>query len=164
MKCYTVYTDGSCLDNVNGGPGGWAAVVIKDFEFQKPDQVDPDRLIKTLTGGHHLTTNNRMELQGIIEVLESGIEEYSKIEFVSDSQYTVNGCSEWVFGWQKNNWAGSKGTPVKNRDMWEKVYQLLSSNHHETTFRWVKGHSGNPYNELADRLALQAAKTFIKGS
>jgi ribonuclease HI len=163
LERYTVYTDGSCLDNVNGGAGGWAAVIIKDFEFgQKPFNVDHSRVVKTLTGGHPHTTNNRMELQGIIEVLETGIEKYSSIEFVSDSQYTVNGCSEWVFGWYENGWVrGAKKEPIKNRDMWEKVHLLLSTNYHEATFRWVKGHSGNPYNELVDIVAKETANSFL---
>lgn len=159
---YTVYTDGSCLNNVTGGAGGWAAVIIKGFEYDKPLEIDEERLIKVVQGGADFTTNNRMEIQGILEVLEKEFPEYSKIEFVSDSQYTINGFSTWIHSWNEKQWSRPDGKEVKNQDMWKKAFDLIKNHKHDAYFRWVKGHSNNPYNCLADRIAGQTAKTFLK--
>ena len=133
-----VYTDGACLGNP--GPGGWAWAVPGG---EWACGADPD------------TTNNRMELQAVLEALRqiSG-----PVEVVSDSTYVVN-CfrDRWYEGWRKRGWKNSKREQVANRDLWEQVIGLYEEREPDISFRWVKGHSGNEWNEIVDQLALGAA-------
>ncbi len=105
-------------------------------------------------GGH--TTNQRMELTAVLEALRS-IE--GRVEIVSDSTYVVN-CfrDRWWEGWLRRGWTNSKKEPVANRDLWEPLIDLVRKRD-DVTFRWVKGHSGDPMNERVDLLALEAART-----
>ena len=141
-----IYTDGSCFGNP--GPGGWAAVIL--MENSK----------KEIFGGTKLTTNNRMELTAPIKALEYCSEQEGKqlllkqIEIYTDSTYVKEGITVWVNTWEKNNWKTTDKKNVKNVDLWKKLKKLVKSNPIE--WNWVKGHSNDPMNNLADELAKKA--------
>ncbi len=143
MKQVTIYTDGACSGNP--GPGGWGAVLM--YGDNK----------KELSGGHPDTTNNRMELLGVITAL-SALREPCKVELYTDSQYIVNAINEgWVAGWQRRGWRRKDG-PVKNLDLWQELLPLLET--HVVTFNWVKGHAENEYNNRCDELAVAERQKF----
>lgn len=137
----TIYTDGSCLGNP--GPGGYAAVLLSG----------PHR--KELAQGFSGTTNNRMEIMAVIAGLES-LKTRSAVEIVTDSQYVKKAFTDrWLAGWQKNGWKTAAKQPVKNQDLWKRLVPLIEA--HQVTWRWVRGHSGDPENERCDQLARGAA-------
>ena len=136
-----IYTDGSCLKNP--GNGGWAAIINDDGD------------IKRVSGSEKNTTNNRMELMAPLNALK-GMSPNKEIEIYTDSQYVKLGISDWIHKWIKNNWQTSKKEPVKNKELWIKLYELTKS--HEIKWIWVKAHSGNKLNEEVDLLAKQAAE------
>ena len=137
---YTIYTDGACSGNP--GPGGWGAVIFDNENKQK-----------NISGSEENTTNNRMELSAAIMALEE-VNMNSEITIFTDSTYVKNGITEWIKKWQKNEWKSSNKKPVKNKDLWIKLNNLCQKN--KVTWKWVKGHSNNKYNTLADKLATQA--------
>ncbi len=131
-----IYTDGSCKGNP--GPGGWGAVLCwRGHERQ-------------LKGGVAQTTNNQMELMAVIEALKA-LKKPSQIRITTDSQYVKNGITQWIKGWKRNGWQTAAKKPVKNQHLWQQLDELVTG--HQITWAWVKGHSGHPQNELADRLA-----------
>jgi ribonuclease HI len=133
----TIYTDGGAKPNPNG-PGGWAALLIySDVQ-------------KELSGGEVSTTNNRMELTAACEALEA-LKQPCEVTFYTDSEYVQKGISEWLPNWVKKNWRTSTGKPVKNQDLWERLY--AATQRHKITWKWVRGHAGNHYNERVDQLA-----------
>ena len=142
----TIYTDGACTGNP--GPGGWAAVIL--FEENK----------KEISGGEKLTTNNRMELTAAIKALEycKAQEEsqpsVKQIQIYTDSVYVKEGITVWINNWKKNNWKTSDKKNVKNVDLWKKLKDLIKS--YQIEWCWIKGHSENPMNDLADKLAKKA--------
>ncbi len=143
MKKVTIYTDGACSGNP--GPGGWGAVLM--YGGNK----------KELSGGERETTNNRMELSGVITAL-SALKEPCKVDLYTDSQYIVNAVNEgWIAGWQKRGWR-RKGGAVKNLDLWQALLPLIET--HEVTFNWVKGHADNEYNNRCDELAVAEREKF----
>ena len=133
-----VYTDGAC--HGNPGPGGWAWVVPGGPWACGPD---PD------------TTNQRMELQAVLEALQ---ELDGPVKVFSDSKYVVN-CfhDRWYEGWLRRDWRNANRKPVANRDLWEPLIDLYQQRETEISFKWVKGHSGDEWNEIADQLATTAA-------
>ena len=135
---YIIYTDGACSGNP--GSGGWAAIIFNKTNGQKSKKI----------GGEIETTNNRMELIAIIEALES-IPKNSRLQIFTDSKYVINGIELWIKTWKKNNWIGSNKKKIKNKDLWTKLDTLSSQFH--IKWNWIKGHSGNKYNEEVDRLA-----------
>ena len=139
---FTIYTDGACSGNP--GPGGWGAVIFDEKKKQK-----------NISGKIENTTNNRMELTAPIMALKK-IKSKSDITIFTDSKYVKNGITEWIKKWEKNGWKSSNRKPVKNKDLWIKLNVLCQKN--KVTWRWVKGHSNNKYNNLADELATQAIK------
>ena len=141
-----IYADGSARNNP--GRGGYGAIIqFMDSSGQLHE--------KELSCGFIETTNNRMELLGIIRALEK-LNRPCDAEIYSDSQYVVNAFNKkWISGWKKRNWKTSKGTPVKNKDLWERLIKQVDK--HNATFSWVKGHAGNPENERCDKLATSAA-------
>ena len=141
-----IYTDGACVGNP--GPGGWAAIIIKENKK------------KELFGGEKLTTNNRMELTAAIRGLEYCHSEegeqpsLKEIEIYTDSIYLKEGITVWIEKWEKNNWKTSNKKNVKNIDLWKKLKELTKSI--QVEWCWIKGHSGDPMNDLADKLAKEA--------
>jgi ribonuclease HI/uncharacterized phage-like protein YoqJ len=135
-----VYTDGACKGNP--GPGGWAWVV--------PDGP-------WANGAEAESTNQRMELMAVLDALRNLSGE---VEVVSDSTYVVNCFRDgWWKGWLKRGWKNSKKEPVANRDLWEPLIDLYREREGELSFRWVKGHAGDEWNDVADRLAVEASET-----
>jgi ribonuclease HI len=138
----TVYTDGACQGNP--GPGGWAWAVVGGRFGAGPAEH---------------TTNQRMEIEAVLEALRALADDPGPIEVVSDSTYVVN-CfrDRWWEGWLAKGWVNSAKKPVANRDLWEPLIELVRQRG-DVSFRWVKGHSGDVMNDLVDRLAVQAAST-----
>ena len=139
---YKIYTDGACSGNP--GPGGWGAVII-----------DQDDKQKNISGSEKNTTNNRMELLAAIMSLKK-IKTNSEVVIFTDSIYVKNGITEWMKNWKKNGWKNSSKKPVKNKDLWVKLDKLCEAN--IVSWKWVKGHSTNEFNNLADELATKAIK------
>ena len=141
-----IYTDGACVGYP--GPGGWAAVILQEKEK------------KEIFGGEKLTTNNRMDLTAAIKALEFCSTqdkkqlELKQIKIFTDSVYLKEGITVWINKWEKNNWKTTDKKNVKNIDLWRQLKELTKSNQIE--WNWVKGHSENPMNELADKLAKKA--------
>ena len=139
---YTIYTDGACSGNP--GPGGWGVVIFDNENKQK-----------NISGREENTTNNRMELLAAIMALQE-VNTNSEIIIYTDSTYVKNGITEWVLKWKENGWKNSNKEPVKNKDLWEKLDNLCEQN--TISWKWVKGHASNKYNNLADELATKAIK------
>ena len=141
-----IYIDGACVGNP--GPGGWAAVIL--FQNEK----------KEIFGGEKLTTNNRMELTAAIKALEYCNKQENKqlalknFIIFTDSNYVKEGITVWINNWEKNNWKTSDKKNVKNVDLWKKLKELAKSTQIE--WNWIKGHSNDPMNDLADELAKKA--------
>ena len=137
---YTIYTDGACSGNP--GPGGWGAVIF-----------DQDKKQKNISGNAKNTTNNRMELMAPIMALKK-IKSKSEVTIFTDSTYVKNGITEWIKKWEKNGWKSANKKPVKNKDLWIKLNNLCKE--YKIDWKWIKGHSNNKYNDLADDLATRA--------
>ena len=137
-----VYTDGACRGNP--GPGGWAWAV-------------PDGSYASGAEGH--TTNQRMEITAALEALRALVPDAPDgVEVVSDSTYVVNCFKDgWWRGWQRRGWKNSQNKPVANRDLWEPLMELALASEAAVSWRWVKGHSGDRWNDRVDELATQAA-------
>ena len=138
-----IYTDGACLGNP--GAGGWAAIIVINNK------------IKILSGGSKDTTNNRMEMFAVIEALKQ-VTNDSVINLYTDSKYIIDGISHWINNWKTNEWRTSNKKPVKNCELWKKIdfyHTNLKINWH-----WVKGHSGDKYNEKVDKIARGEAMKF----
>jgi len=144
MRNITIYTDGACSGNP--GPGGYGVVMIYGEHR------------KELSGGDNSTTNNRMEIMGVIIGLQT-LKHPCQVDLYSDSRYVVDAIAKgWVLRWQQNNWMRNKKEPALNVDLWEQLLPLL--NMHKVTFHWVKGHAGHPENERCDELARTAIKNL----
>ena len=136
-----VYTDGACSGNP--GKGGWAAVIL-DGKSQT-----------SISGSENKTTNNRMELMAPIMALKK-IKNKSEIIIYTDSRYVKDGITEWIKKWKLNNWKSSNKKPVKNKDLWVKLEN--SCKKHNVSWKWVKAHAENKYNNLVDELAVSETK------
>ena len=140
MEKITIYTDGACSGNP--GPGGWGCILI--YNENK----------KELSGGEKNTTNNIMEITAVIEALKA-LKFPCEVDLYSDSAYVVNCFNEgWIYNWLKKGWKTSGGEPVKNKELWEELYNLTKI--HKVTFHKVKGHADNEYNNRCDELARNA--------
>lgn len=138
MKTVEIYTDGACSGNP--GPGGWGAIL-------RYNGVE-----KELSGGEAQTTNNRMELTGVIMALLA-LKESCVVELYSDSKYVIDALEKgWAWGWRKKGWIKSDKKPALNPDLWEKLLNLTMQ--HEMHYHWVKGHAQNEYNNRCDALAV----------
>jgi ribonuclease HI len=136
MKTVEIFTDGACRGNP--GPGGWGALLrYGDNE-------------RSLCGGEHETTNNRMELMAVIKGL-SALQRSCEVTVTSDSTYVLKGIQEWMPNWKKKGWKTASKKPVKNVDLWQQLDELVEL--HTINWQWVKGHSGHAENEIADQLA-----------
>ncbi len=140
-----IYTDGACSGNP--GPGGWGALLRYGGREKK------------LSGAEANTTNNRMELMAAIRALES-LKRPCKVTLFTDSVYVQKGISEWLANWKRRGWKTADKKPVKNADLWRRLDAATQG--HDIRWRWVRGHSGHPENELVDALAREAIQK-IKG-
>lgn len=138
-----IYTDGACKGNP--GIGGWGALLCYGAHQ------------KILNGAEAMTTNNRMELTAAIEALRA-VKRACPIVIHTDSSYLKNGITQWLAGWKRNGWKTADKKPVKNIELWQALDALVSQ--HQVEWRWVKGHSGHPGNEMADQLANDAIRTM----
>ncbi len=144
MEKVVIYTDGACSGNP--GPGGWGAILM--YKSNK----------KEISGGSNNTTNNIMELTAVIQGLKL-LKYPCEVDLYSDSAYVVNSFKQgWIYNWVKNNWRTSGKEPVKNREIWQELYELTKI--HKVNFIKVKGHSDNQYNNRCDELARNAIKSI----
>jgi len=144
MKQVIIYTDGACRGNP--GPGGWGALIRLDA------------IEKEIFGGQVDTTNNQMELRAAIEGL-AALKERCSVELYTDSKYVMDGITQWIQNWKKNNWRTAAKKDVKNKELWQKLDQLISQ--HQVQLHWVKGHSGDAGNETADLLANKGIDSIL---
>lgn len=143
MEKVIIYTDGACSGNP--GPGGWGTILM--YQENK----------KEISGGKKHTTNNVMELTAVIEGLKL-LKYPCEVELYSDSAYVVNAFEQgWIYNWIKKNWKTSGKEPVKNKELWQELYNLTQI--HKVKFNKVKGHSDNKYNNRCDELARNAIKS-----
>lgn len=141
QETITVYTDGSCIGNP--GPGGFAGLII-----------DSDCITAEIKGSRKDTTNIRMELTAIIEILKF-LKKPIEVVVFSDSEYCVKGINERLENWIRNDWKGSNRKKVANIDLWKEY--LTVSKLHKVKAEWIRSHSGNKYNEMANDIAYQEA-------
>lgn len=140
-----IWTDGGCRPNP--GPGGWAAILRwKDHE-------------RELSGAEPASTNNRMELTAAIAALEA-VTRPSRIVLHTDSEYVRNGITRWHHAWVRNNWRNAAKEPVANKELWQRL--LAAAQRHDVEWKWVRGHTGEPMNERADRLATAAREAALR--
>jgi ribonuclease HI len=135
----TIYTDGGCAPNP--GPGGWAAILLMGAHQ------------KELKGGEPSTTNNRMELMAAISGLEA-LKWPCVVDMHTDSTYVRDGITKYINNWKRNGWRTAAKEPVKNEDLWHRLDAAVQA--HAVKWHWVKGHSGDHYNERADELVHEA--------
>jgi ribonuclease HI len=143
-----VYTDGGC--DPNPGPGGWGAVI----RWGHREWV--------LSGNEPNTTNNRMELMAAAAALAllDGLAGRCQVEVHTDSEYLCQGITEWIEAWVNRDWLTSENEPVKNQDLWRLLHRLVGAHH--VSWHWLRGHSGHPFNERADRLATEARSSLLR--
>lgn len=140
MEEVVIYTDGACSGNP--GPGGWGSILM--YKGNK----------KEISGGSKDTTNNIMEMTAVIEALKL-LKYRCTVSIYSDSAYVVNAFNQkWIEGWMKNGWRNASKNPVKNKELWQQLYDLTKE--HDVTFVKVKGHSDNEYNNRCDEMAREA--------
>lgn len=146
MKTVTIYTDGACSGNP--GPGGWGALLCYNG------------VEKELSGGAAQTTNNRMELTGVISALQA-LKEPCIVELYSDSKYVIDALEKgWAVSWRKRGWIKSDKKPALNSDLWEILLALTEK--HQLHYHWVKGHADNEYNNRCDALAVEQRDQYAK--
>jgi len=136
-----IYSDGACSGNP--GVGGFGALLRSSSKE------------KELSGCDKLTTNNRMELLGVISALEA-LKRPCRVQIITDSNYVVKGMTEWLSGWREKGWKTFQKKDVLNRDLWERL--LAAALPHQVEWVWIKGHSGHPENERCDRIARKEIK------
>ena len=144
LKKVEIFTDGACSGNP--GPGGYGVIL-------RYNGVE-----KVLSGGDRETTNNKMELLGVITGLEA-LKERCAVKLYTDSKYVVEGITKgWAKGWKAKGWKKADGKPAKNPELWERLLALLDK--HQVEFVWIKGHDGHPENERCDALAVAERSKF----
>lgn len=141
-----IWCDGACSGNP--GAGGWGAI------------VEENGTRRELSGGRPKTTNNQMELQALIEALQSTLPG-TRVHVVTDSEYVSKGITQWMRGWIRNGWKTASKQPVKNREQWQQLHELLQARPHQ--IEWVRGHNGHEENERCDELARAAIKQINRG-
>lgn len=146
MQSVSIFSDGAARGNP--GPGGYGAIL----RFVSSDGVEH---LKEISCGYSCTTNNRMELMGVISALEL-LKRPCRVNIYTDSKYVVDAFNQhWIDGWLKRGWKNSKKEPVANIDLWQSLLKAIEP--HDVEFNWVKGHAGHPENERCDELATNAA-------
>ena len=144
MKQVIMYTDGACRGNP--GPGGWGAFITYEGAS------------KEIFGGKPDATNNQMELSAAIEGMVA-LKEPCQIDLFTDSKYVMDGITQWIHNWKKNNWRTAAKKDVKNKELWQKLDELI--NFHQVQWHWVKGHSGDEGNEMADLLENKGIDSIL---
>jgi ribonuclease HI len=147
MPSVQLYSDGACSGNP--GAGGFGTILRSGEKNVE------------LSGCEQLTTNNRMEMMGVIAGLEA-LKKPCKVKITTDSNYVLKGMTEWIKGWQRNNWKNSQKKDVLNRDLWERL--LSAAEPHQLEWEWIRGHNGHIENERCDFLAREAIKKCRKGT
>ncbi len=146
----TIFTDGACKGNP--GPGGWGAILMSNGHEKELYGYDPQ------------TTNNRMEMMAAIAALEA-LKKPCDVSMNVDSQYVLQGMTEWIRGWKARGWKTADKKPVKNDDLWMRLDAACAP--HKIKWTWVKGHAGHEYNERADQLAnrgIMEARALAQGN
>ena len=144
MKQVTIYTDGACSGNP--GPGGWGAI------------LEWNGVEKELSGGEAQTTNNRMELTGVIRAL-SALKEPCEVDLYTDSKYVLDALTKgWAKGWRARGWVKADKKPALNPDLWQTLLELTER--HTMHYHWVKGHADNPKNNRCDQMAVAESRKF----
>jgi ribonuclease HI len=143
-----LFTDGACSGNP--GPGGWAFILRHPATGKVLEK----------SGAELDTTNNRMELRAVIEGL-AALNQPSRIDLTSDSQYVLKGLKEWMKDWKARGWKTADKKPVKNRELWERLDDLIKT--HDLRFHWIRGHNEHPENSRADQLAVAAREALVRG-
>lgn len=146
MRFVEIYSDGACSGNP--GPGGYGVILRCDGHEKELSGADPH------------TTNNRMELLGVITALEA-LKYPCEVRITTDSKYVIDGVTKgWAQSWKKRGWKKSDGKPALNPDLWDRLLKLLEI--HKAEFVWIKGHAGHPENERCDALAVAARENVAK--
>lgn len=146
MKTVIIYTDGACSGNP--GPGGWGAI------------LSYNGVEKELSGGEKQTTNNRMELMGVISALQA-LKEPCIVELYSDSKYVIDALSKgWAVSWRSKGWVKDDKKPALNSDLWKTLLELTEK--HELHYHWVKGHAENVHNNRCDEMAVAERDKFAE--
>jgi ribonuclease HI len=140
-KIVEIFADGACSGNP--GPGGYGTILRYGD------------ITREISGCEKRTTNNRMELRGVIEGLRL-LKKPCRVKVVTDSSYVVKGMTQWIRGWVARNWTNSEKKPVVNRDLWEELLAL--SKRHRIAWQWIPGHRGHKQNERCDQLARAAIR------
>lgn len=144
MKKVTIYTDGACSGNP--GPGGWGVI------------LEWNGVEKELSGGEKQTTNNRMELTGVIRAL-SALKEPCEVDLYTDSKYVLDALTKgWAKGWRARGWVKADKKPALNPDLWQTLLELTER--HTMHYHWVKGHADNPKNNRCDQMAVAESRKF----
>lgn len=145
MKKVTIYTDGAC--SFNPGPGGWGAILMYG------------QYKKEISGGDKETTNNRMEMTAVIRALQE-LNSACDVDLYSDSAYIINAFhQDWITNWVENNWRTADKKEVKNKDLWQEIYELTQT--HKINWFKVKGHADNEYNNRCDKLARSEVEKIL---
>ena len=147
MSVVRLYTDGACRGNP--GPGGWGVVMIYGDHRRH------------LHGGDPETTNNQMELMAAIEGLRA-LTRACDVQLYTDSRYVMQGITEWIDNWKRRGWMTAGRKPVKNRELWQRLE--TEAGRHKVEWHWVKGHAGDPDNEMADQLANRGIDELLDGA
>lgn len=152
------YTDGACSPRAENKPGGWACVQLIPYQDKLGFKTD------SFTGNKTNTTNNEMELiAAYMAILKAFKEGAKQVTLFTDSSYVANSISKnWLMNWYKNDWCTQEGTPVKNKEIWTKMYKLVYTKKLIVKIVLVKGHVGDPLNDLADALAVEAKESLEK--
>jgi ribonuclease HI len=140
-----IWCDGACSGNP--GAGGWGSI------------IEENGARRELSGGRTHTTNNQMELQALIEALRA-VPEGQTVHIVTDSEYVTKGITQWMRGWMRNGWKTASKQPVKNKEQWQEIHQLLQARPYK--IEWVRGHNGHAENERCDELARAAIQQYKK--
>ncbi len=142
-----IFADGAASGNP--GPGGWGAIIGL-----------PEGKVLELGGGERHTTNNRMELMGVIRALEQLKGVSGEIDICTDSTYVIRGITQWIWGWRKRDWKTAEGKDVANAELWQALFSQVSARREKGKIEWkyVRGHSGIPGNERVDEIAVAYTK------